>query len=116
VNILVSAYALGLAAGWVGAFDEDGVKAVVGLQEHIRPYALLPIGYPSEDPRKPDRIDFDNLTWLNKWGEKYEISYILQPGPKREFKPIGNVIEEKLKKVQQGKKISFEELLTMLAE
>lgn len=115
-NILLSAYALGLAACWVGAFDEDGVKAVVGLPEHIRPYALLPIGYPAEDPKKPDRIDFDNLTWLNKWGEKYEISYILQPGPKREFKPIGNVIEEKLKKVKKGKKISFEELLTMLAE
>jgi nitroreductase len=115
-NILLSAYALGLGACWVGAFDEDAVKTALGLPENIRPYALIPVGYPAEDPQKPRRIDFDNLTWLDKWGEKYEISYIIQPGPKRELKPIGNIIEEKLKKVKKSRKITFEELLAMLAE
>jgi nitroreductase len=115
-NILLSAYALGLGACWVGAFDEESVKTALGLPEHVRPYALIPVGYPAEDPKKPERIDFDNLTWLNKWGEKYEISYIIQPGIKKEIKPIGNIIEEKLKKVKKNKKITFEELLRMLAE
>jgi len=115
-NILLSAYALGLGACWVGAFDEDNVKTVLGLPEYVKPYALIPVGYPAEDPKKPERIDFDSLTWLNKWGEKYEISYIIQPGIKREIKPIGNIIEEKLKKVKKNKKITFEELLRMLAE
>ncbi len=115
-NILLSAYALGLGTCWVGAFDEENVKTALGLPEHVRPYALIPVGYPAEDPKKPERIDFNNLTWVNKWGEKYEISYIIQPGVKREIKPIGNLLEEKLKKVKKSKKITFEELLRMLAE
>lgn len=115
-NILLTAHALGLGACWVGAFDEEKVRFILGLPEHVRPLAIVPVGYPAEEPQKPDRILFDNLTWVDKWGEKYEISYIIQPGPKRELKPIGNIIEEKIKKGKKGRRITFEEFLKMLAE
>src|SRR5512143_2881483 len=44
--------ALGLACVWVGAFDEDGVRAAIGVGADLRPVAFLPIGYAAE---KPDR-------------------------------------------------------------
>lgn len=46
---------LGLGACWVGAFDEKEVKRVLNLEEHLRPVALLPIGYPAESPSPTPR-------------------------------------------------------------
>ena len=102
-NMLLAAYALGLGSCWVGAFDEDKVNSILELPTYLRPVAIIPIGYPREDPKKPARIDFDNLTYFEKWGEKYDISFMLQPGLKRYPKPIGNLIEEKIKKLKKEK-------------
>lgn len=113
-NLLLAAYGLGLGTCWIGAFDEEMIKHALSLPETIRPVAIICVGYPAEDPKKPTRKPFENLTWLNKWGEKYEISYIVQPGVKREFKPLGNILEEKVKK--QKKKLTFEELLRKLSK
>ena len=99
-NLLLAAYALGLGTVWVGAFDEEEVKYTLGLPDHVRPVAIIPVGYPAESPEKPDRIPFDHLTWVNKWGEKYEFSYFIQPGVKREPEPIGSWIKEKIKELR----------------
>jgi nitroreductase len=107
MSMLLAAHALGLGSVWVGAFDEDKVKFILDLPEHIRPVAILPIGYPAEKPKKPDRIPFENVTWVDKWGEKYEISYHTQPGPKRELKPFGEIFEKTLK--EKIKKLPKEE-------
>jgi nitroreductase len=36
---------LGLGSCWVGAFDEELLKEVLGLSKGVRPVALLPVGY-----------------------------------------------------------------------
>lgn len=47
---------LGLGTCWIGAFDEEEVKKVLNLEDHLRPVALLPVGYPAETPSpKPRR-------------------------------------------------------------
>ncbi len=40
----------GLGSCWVGAFHEDKVRAALGVDETLRPVALLPLGYPAEVP------------------------------------------------------------------
>jgi nitroreductase len=45
-NIFLAAIALGLAACWVGAFNEDAVRSVLNLKESERPMVIMPIGYP----------------------------------------------------------------------
>ena len=47
--------ALGLASVWVGAFDEDAVRAAIGVGHHLRPVAFLPIGYAAEIPELRSR-------------------------------------------------------------
>ncbi len=42
-NMLVAATALGLGSCWVGAFDDDALKAL--LKTSLRPIAIIPIGY-----------------------------------------------------------------------
>jgi nitroreductase len=56
-NILLTAVALGLAACWVGAFDEAAAAQALHLPPTQRPVAILPIGHPAEStarrPRRP---------------------------------------------------------------
>ena len=48
-NLLLAATELGLGSCWVGAFDERRVASVLGLEEGVRPVALVPIGTPAEE-------------------------------------------------------------------
>lgn len=60
-NIMLAATALGLGTCWVGAFDEDKVSEVLMLPPNIRPLALIPIGYPGEDPEMPQRLPLEGI-------------------------------------------------------
>ena len=54
-NMLLAVLAFGLGACWVGAFDEAAASRALELPEHLRPVAMIPIGYPKErpTPRRP---------------------------------------------------------------
>ncbi len=69
-NILLTANDYGLGTCWVGAFDEEHVSHVLHLPSHVRPLALIPIGYAVMEERKTDRRDIDKLTHFNTWGDK----------------------------------------------
>lgn len=103
----VAANALGLGIAWIGSFDEEKVKDILVLPDNLRPVAILAIGHPAEREEMRERIPFDNLTWFNSYGKKYDISYLFQPGAKKEveIKPIGNLVEDAIKKLRKkGKK------------
>ncbi|RMG60998.1 MAG: nitroreductase family protein [Deltaproteobacteria bacterium] len=55
-NLMLAATGLGLGSVWVGAFKEREVAEVMGLPETLRPLALVPVGYPGEDPSPPRRV------------------------------------------------------------
>ena len=61
-NLLLAAVASGLGACWVGAFDEDAAAEALDLSSHLRPVAIIPIGYPAERPRREtDRLPLDSV-------------------------------------------------------
>lgn len=51
-NMLLAAKALGLGACWVGSFDEEKAREILGLDESIRPLAIIPIGEPAEPGKR----------------------------------------------------------------
>ncbi|HUV05246.1 MAG TPA: nitroreductase family protein [Armatimonadota bacterium] len=51
----LAATALGLATVWIGAFDPDAVAAAIESPQHVTPIAILPVGYPAEEPRRTPR-------------------------------------------------------------
>ena len=53
--------ALGLASVWVGAFDDDAVRAVIGVGADLLPVAVLPIGHAAEEPAATPRRSLDDL-------------------------------------------------------
>ncbi len=119
MNMLLSAHALGLGACVVASFDEEEVRRILIMPETSRPVAIIPVGYPNEEPLKPDKIPFGNLTSVNEYGKKYDIAYTTQIGPGQEvkIKPIGNMLEDVIEKhKKKGKKLTFEELLKRLSK
>jgi nitroreductase len=54
-NMLLVAHAMGLGTCWVGAFRERDVASVLGLASHLRPVAIVPVGWPAEAPAAPGR-------------------------------------------------------------
>lgn len=66
-NILLAVTALGLGAVWVGAFEEQKVSQILGLPPHVRPMAIIPIGYPAEQPARKSRYPIEELTHYERW-------------------------------------------------
>ncbi|MCS7118507.1 MAG: nitroreductase family protein [Archaeoglobaceae archaeon] len=66
-NILLAVTALNLGACWIGAFDETRVAEILNLPDYVRPMAIIPIGYPAEQPSKRSRYPIDELTHYERW-------------------------------------------------
>ena len=65
--MILQAYELGLGTCWIGAFKEDEVKKILKIPEPIRVVALIPLGYPDEDPSQRARKDSDEIICLEKF-------------------------------------------------
>ncbi len=62
-NMLLAAYAQGFDGGWMCAplFCQGTVRAALGLAETLHPHALIPLGYPAQDPVRRPRRPLDEL-------------------------------------------------------
>jgi nitroreductase len=56
MTMMLAATAAGLGTVWVGAFDEEGVSGALDLPDHLRPVAIVPVGYPKRVPSAPPRV------------------------------------------------------------
>jgi nitroreductase len=57
----LAATALHLSSVWIGSFDENVVREVLGIDPAWRPVAILPIGYAGEVPEIKPRRDLSDL-------------------------------------------------------
>ncbi len=55
MQLMLLAHEKGLGTVWVGAFDESIVSDILELPSHIRPIAIVPVGYPERIPPPPPR-------------------------------------------------------------
>jgi len=56
---------LGLGTVWVGAFDENQIRNIIGVSEEIIPIAILPIGFAKEKPKERSRRELSDLVhWV----------------------------------------------------
>jgi nitroreductase len=60
---MLAATALGLCSVWVGAFDDRKVLNVVGDPADLKPVAILPVGYPAEEPNLRPRRPLAELLY-----------------------------------------------------
>ena len=69
-NILLKGVELNLGTVWLGIYpDEERVakfKNLFKLPADIIPFSLIPVGYPAQDKKTPDRFD-KSMIHRNKW-------------------------------------------------
>ncbi|MCD6575641.1 MAG: nitroreductase family protein [Nanoarchaeota archaeon] len=70
-NMLLAAHALGLGACWVSVFDETAVERILKIPSEIDVHALIPIGYPAENPIPPHRIGIEYITFFEEYGKRW---------------------------------------------
>jgi nitroreductase len=58
---MLAATAMGIGSVWVGAFEPDEVRRIVGAPAGVSPVAVLPIGYAAERPEPPERRGVEDL-------------------------------------------------------
>ena len=60
-NLLLAAHALGLGGVWCGVQSqperEQGFRDLLGIPDHVVPFALVCVGYPAETPTQPERYE-----------------------------------------------------------
>ena len=65
--ILLAAVNEGLGAAFVGAFDDDEVRTVLGLPRAVRPIGLISIGFCAEAPTKVPRPPKERIIHYERW-------------------------------------------------
>jgi len=66
-HIALQAAELGLATCWIGSFDPEKVRALLGIPDGIRVVELMAIGYPTDEPKPRKREPMDKILCYEKW-------------------------------------------------
>ncbi|MBB4141960.1 5,6-dimethylbenzimidazole synthase [Rhizobium rhizoryzae] len=77
-NLWLAARAEGVGVGWVSIFQDDDVRALLGIPERIQIVAWLCLGYVRELYQEPElavkgwrqRLDLDQLICEERWRER----------------------------------------------
>ena len=66
-NVLLAAEAIGLGAVWTGVYPNmeraSAVSRILKLPEHIKPLAVIPVGYPGGNEQPKDKWKPENMRW-----------------------------------------------------
>ncbi len=68
-HIMLEAASLGLGSTWVGSFDPAIAQSVLNIPESYKVVALLPIGYPDQEPsaKHSDRLPITDISARNNF-------------------------------------------------
>jgi nitroreductase len=65
--MMLAAHARNLRSCWTGAFDDDEVREILALPQHIRPIALLAVGKGHPPAQRPPRCDIGEHVHHETW-------------------------------------------------
>ena len=67
-NLMLAAHGLGLGTVFVGVFNEEKLRPLLGIPTHIRIVGLFPVGYPRDEKKEgPPRKSLDEIIYHEKW-------------------------------------------------
>jgi len=64
-NLCMTAYHLNLGTVIVGLFDQDKAKEILKVPEGYEVVALIPLGYPVQEPKAPNRREISEFLHYN---------------------------------------------------
>lgn len=66
-HLALAATAEGLGTCWIGAFDQDQVREVLGIPESVKVVAVMTLGYPADSPRPKGRKPVGEIVSYDQW-------------------------------------------------
>jgi nitroreductase len=66
-HMILAATALGLGTCWIGAFEPDVAREVLGMPDEAEPIVFTPLGYPDDSGREKQRKPLDQIVRWEKW-------------------------------------------------
>jgi nitroreductase len=66
-HLILAATNEGLGTCWIGAFDAQAAKEVLGLPEGVEPIVFTPLGYPDAEPKAKKRKELSELVRYERW-------------------------------------------------
>jgi nitroreductase len=66
-HLILAAADLGLGTCWVGAFNPEEARSILGLPDSVEPIAFTPLGYPDDRPGYKRRKSIDELVRYEHW-------------------------------------------------
>ncbi|MGE5614570.1 MAG: nitroreductase family protein [Bacillota bacterium] len=65
--MILEACELGLGTCWIGHFDENTVKDILGVPANVRVVTMMPIGYPDEAPSPRPRKKLEEIVCYERY-------------------------------------------------
>lgn len=66
-HMVLSATDLGLGSCWIGRFKEEKVKDLLEIPTDVKVVALIPLGYPDEEPEHSGRKNLSEIVCYDKF-------------------------------------------------
>jgi len=67
-HLVLAAHALGLGTCWIGWFNEKKVRELVDIPRSYEVVALIPCGYPAEEPKPRPRKRLEEIYSIERFG------------------------------------------------
>jgi nitroreductase len=73
-SMILTAWSEGIASNWVGFFDLDGVKPLLGIPDDLDVLAIVPFGYPvrAVGKGKKQRKPLNEVAYRERFGQPFE--------------------------------------------
>ncbi len=66
-NMVIAAWAMGIGSCWIGDFKEEKVKELLQIHNKWKVVAIIPFGYPAEQPKTRKKKRITELVSFNKF-------------------------------------------------
>jgi len=67
-TLMLAAHTLGLGSVFVGVFNEEKIRGLLGIPPEIRVVGIFPLGYPKEEKKEgPPRKPLNEIFFFEKW-------------------------------------------------
>jgi len=66
-HICLQATELGLGTCWIGSFETEKVRTILGIPDDINIVELMTVGYPADSAKQPNRLSIKEIICYNRW-------------------------------------------------
>jgi len=66
-HLILAAANEGLGTCWIGAFDPEATRKILGLPDNVEPLAFTPLGYPADELKPKKRKPLAELVRYERW-------------------------------------------------